>query len=335
MCTCISFGKENHYFGRNLDLETPFGEQILLTPRQYPLEVANQPTLSTHYAMIGMASAAGPYPFYAEAANEKGLCMAGLSFPQNAYYVSPGEGKGRGIASYALIAFVLGQCATLSEAKALLETIFITNQSYAPDLPAAPLHWMIADQTGALVLEQQVDGLHLYENPTGVLTNNPPFPFQMEHLRQYLHLTPKTVENTFAKTLSLTPFGQGFGAIGLPGDWSPASRFVKTVFLLQNSLWGQTEAEIVTQAFHVLDQVSMVRGSVLTAEGKADQTLYSCLFNATKGIYYYTTYENRQISTISLWDGALDSQELQWVSLQRTPQFFSQSFSYPSAMVEG
>ena len=283
-------------------------------------------TNSADAKAISLGSAKPTNPIHPLCHDRYGLRGGALSFLRR---------SGRGIASYALIAFVLGQCAALSEAKALLETIFITNQSYAPDLPAAPLHWMIADQTGALVLEQQVDGLHLYENPTGVLTNNPPFPFQMEHLRQYLHLTPKTVENTFAKTLSLTPFGQGFGAIGLPGDWSPASRFVKTVFLLQNSLWGQTEAEIVTQAFHVLNQVSMVRGSVLTAEGKADQTLYSCLFNATKGIYYYTTYENRQISTISLWDGALDSQELQWVSLQRTPQFFSQSFSYPSAMVEG
>ncbi len=327
MCTCISFVKKHHYFGRNLDLETSFDEQILITPRQYLLKLPKKQPLQTTYAMIGMASAAVSYPLYAEAANEKGLCMAGLNFPQNACYIPSEKGAGQGVPSYGLIAFVLGQCATLAEAETLLKTVCITDEAIMPSLLPAPLHWMVADQTGALVVEQQADGLHLYENPPGVLTNNPPFPFQLEHLRQYLHLSPHAVENTFGKELSLTPFGQGFGAIGLPGDWSPASRFVKTAFLLQNSLWGEQEEEIITQAFHVLDQVSMVRGSVMTAEGKADQTIYSCLLNASKGIYYYTTYENRQVSTVSLWDGALDGGKLQWICLQKTPMFFHHSIS--------
>ena len=108
-------------------------------------------------------------------------------------------------------------------------------------MPAAPLHWMLADRERCLVLEAVEEGLKIYENPFGVLTNNPPFPYHRENMRNYLNLTAGSPCNRLSEELELIPYGQGLGALGLPGDASPASRFVKTVFLKYNSVTEKEE----------------------------------------------------------------------------------------------
>ena len=94
------------------------------------------------------------------------------------------------------------------------------------------------------------------------------------------------------------PQGQGFGAVGLPGDWSPASRFAKAYFCKANSVCGEDPVSSVTQFFHILDAVAMVRGSVVTSEGKCDITTYSCCIDTARGAYYYKTYENSAVTCV-------------------------------------
>ena len=108
--------------------------------------------------------------------------MAGLNFPGNAFYFEQTDPGRENLAPYELIPLVLGTCATLAQARRLLENVRLTAEPFAPGYPAAPLHWHIADATGSLVAEPMDDGLHLYENPADVLTNNPPFPFQLMNL---------------------------------------------------------------------------------------------------------------------------------------------------------
>ena len=298
MCTALSFLQGSFYFGRNMDLEYSFGEAVVITPREYPLSTKCRGTVRTRYGIIGMAMAAEGFPLYAEAMNEKGLCMAGLNFPGNASYLGAEEATERSVTPYELIPCLLGECENLSQAREWLAHVDLTEIPFRENLPVAPLHWMISDASGSLTVEPSCQGMKIYENPYGVLTNNPPFPFHLENVRQYLHLSPGYPENCFAGQLPLSPFCQGAGALGLPGDFSSASRFVKALFCKMNSLCQEGGA--LSQLFHILDSVAMVRGTVITPEGKPDMTTYSCCMNATEGIYYYKTYENSQITSVAL-----------------------------------
>lgn len=306
MCTSLTFQSSDFYFGRNLDLEYNFGEKIVITPRQYPFIFKFAGTLSEHYAIIGTAQITDGCPLYAEAVNEKGLCLAALNFPGNAVYAETPESGKTNLAPFELFGFLLGTCATVKEAEEKLKAVCITHTAFKDGYPVAPLHWHIADKDRSLVLECIKDGMHLYENPVGVLTNNPPFPFQLTNLQNYMHLTSNPPENRFAPALKLAPYGQGMGALGLPGDASPASRFVRAAFCKWNTELPSGEEASVTQFFHILDNVAMVAGSVRTPENKLDRTTYSSCINASRGIYYYKTYNNNQISAVSMHKTDLD-----------------------------
>lgn len=320
MCTALTFGTNPLYFGRNMDLEYTFGESVVITPRDCPLPMKCCAPLTSHYAMIGMASVVNQYPLYAEAANEWGLCMAGLNFPGNACYLPQAQAVKRPVAPYELILQVLGTCKDLDQARALLDQLDIVAVPFLPTLPLAPLHWIIAHRQGSLTVECTQSGLHVYGNPYGVLTNNPPFPFHRENLRQFLNLSPRYPENRFAPEYPLSPFGQGAGALGLPGDFSPASRFVKALFCKENSSCPTDEPSCVAQVFHILDSVAMVRGTVITPEGKPDYTTYSCCIQADAGRYYYKTYENNQITQIALTPERREGEALLVFPLNRSQQ---------------
>lgn len=316
MCTCITYKNGDFYFGRNLDLEYTFGEKVVITPRKYKFSFKMLPDMPSHYAMIGMAAVHEDYPLYAEAVNEKGLGIAGLNFPGNAVYKDRMEEK-KNVAPYELFPWILGQCSTVDEARELLEDVNLLNVPFVETLPLAPLHWMIADEKSCIVLEAVEDGVHIYENKYGVLTNNPPFPYYQMHLSNYRNLTAKVPNNRFAEELELPVYGQGMGGIGLPGDFSPVSRFIKAAFLKWNSYANTDELSNVTQFFHILDGVAMVRGAVLTEEEKCDMTTYSCCVNVKKGIYYYKTYENNQIQQIELGKEDLENSNLKIFQLPR------------------
>ena len=309
MCTCITLENGGFYFGRNLDLDVSFGEQVTVTPRRFPLRFRRAPGQKEHYAMIGMAAASESYPLYAEAANEKGLCMAGLNFPGNAFYGKEKE-KMLNIASFEIIPWILGSCATAEEAEEVLGNINITDDAFSRQMPAAPLHWMLADRRKCLVVETGSSGLRVVSNPVGVLTNSPPFEYHRLHLNHYLNLQAAPAVNRFAPGLRLQACSQGMGAAGLPGDASSASRFVRAAFLKWNSVSGKKEEENKAQFFHILDGVSMVRGSVLTEQGTWDITRYSCCINAELGIYYYKTYEDSRIRAVDMRRYDIDGKSL-------------------------
>ena len=299
MCTSIALTTKDTYTGRNLDLEYAFGEKVVITPRQFPLQFHKMPALETHQSIIGMASVAEGYPLYAEGVNESGVYMAGLNFPGNAHY-PPEGGAGEALAPYELIPWLLGTCKTAAEAAEQMRRIPLLGVPFRPDMPLAPLHWHIADRRGAFVAEPMEDGVKVYPDPVGVLTNNPPFPFHRINLTQYRGLSAAQPDNTLDPALELPTFGQGMGAIGLPGDWSPASRYIRTAFCKRNSVCENSEESSVSQFFHLLDTVAMPRGSVRTPEGNCDITRYSCCINTTTGTYYYKTYDNCAITAVAL-----------------------------------
>ena len=301
MCTCIDFKTKDTYFGRNLDLEYHFNEKVVVTPRNYEFTLKNGKAFKTKYAMIGMAMISENYPLYAEAANEEGLAIAGLYFPGSARYNNIENNK-LSLAPYELIPYFLGLYKSVIELRKDLVNLNIIDIPYNSDLPLTDLHWMISDGKECIVVEQTYDGLKIYDNPVGVLTNNPSFDYQLTNLNNYSNLTPYYQNSKFSKNVELKQYGQGMGAIGLPGDNSPVSRFVRACFNKLNSDCNDDEESSVTQFFHILDVVSMVKGVTVTSEEKNDITIYSCCMNITKGIYYYKTYNNSQITAINLID---------------------------------
>lgn len=320
MCTSISFCNRGLY-GRNLDLEYHFGEQVVITPRDHLFTFHHHEPLPHHHAMIGMASVARNTPLYAEAANEKGLYMAGLYFPGNAHYFEEPDSAALNLAPYELIPLVLGSCATAAEAKALLQTVRLVAIPFAPGYPLAALHWQVAGPDGCFIMEPMADGLHFYEDAAGVLTNNPPYPYQVMNLNNYRGISPRTPENTFAPALDLTVYGQGFGGLGLPGDVSPMSRFVRAVFLRQNAVFPESRDAQVTQFFHIMDAVSMVRGSVITPEGRCDETTYSCCMDTQEKVYYYKTYDSGCLHGVRMTEDTASGSELHCYPLGDKPQF--------------
>lgn len=305
MCTAVSYRSGDHYFGRNLDLEYSYREEIAVTPRNYHFRFRHTDGSSRHYAMIGMATVLNDYPLYYEATNEKGLSIAGLNFPGNAVYLPPEQGK-INIAPFELIPFLLGQCENVNQAENLLKKINLTATLFSAQLPLTPLHWIISDKDRSIVAEPMEDGLHLHENPVGVLTNNPPFDFHLYNLRNHLNVSARPAENRFSQEQEITPFSNGMGGIGLPGDFSSASRFVKASFVKLNSVAGKSEYEKVHQFFHILSSVEMPRGSVVMDPNKYEITLYSCCCNTDKGIYYYRCYDNSRITGIDMHRENLD-----------------------------
>ena len=324
MCTAASYRTKDLYFGRNLDYEFSYGDEVTITPRNYPFVFRRAGELRTHYAMIGMAYVAEEYPLYYDAVNEKGLCIAGLNFVGNAACQPETDGRDN-ISVFELIPWLLGQCADLAEVRALLAKLNLVDIPFNAQLPTARLHWLITDRTGSITVEAMADGLRVYGNPVEVLTNNPPFPHQMAMLANYRALSPRTPKNTFAPGVDLPELSRGMGGIGLPGDLSSMSRFVRVAFTRGNAKAADDEMSSVSQFFHILGSVEQQRGCCELDGGKYEITLYTSCCNADKGIYYYTTYDNRQITAVSMHHENLDDTALVHYPILQQQNIFCQN----------
>ena len=311
MCTASNYITEKHYFGRNFDYEISYNERVTITPRNYEFKYRKIDDVKTHYAIIGIAAGIDGYPLYYDACNEKGLAIAGLNFAGNAVYREYEEGMVN-VTPFELIPYVLSTASTVSEAKELLKDVNLVNINFADELPLSPLHWMMSDNSGeAIVIEPMEDGLKIYDNPVGVMTNNPPFDKQLFSLNNYRNLSNKSPENTFGGDIDLDEYSRGMGGIGLPGDLSSSSRFAKVAFTRTNSYSDVDEASSVGQFFHILGSVEQQNGCTFINDPNLyEYTIYSSCYNTQDGILYYRTYKNSQITAVSLNNEDLESDEL-------------------------
>ena len=306
MCTALSFSP---FFGRNLDLHQSYGEEVCLIGRGFPFPFGASQSPKRHHAIIGMATVRDGIPLYYDAMNEHGIAMAGLNFPGNAVYHPLADEK-ENIAPFALIPFVLAKCKNLKEVKALLGKVNIADMGFSPSLPPTPLHWMIATPEGDLVVESTKDGVGIFENKVGVLANNPPFGLQMEHSSgqpTFTCLSPAP------KILSPSPHNfhsLGLGAVGLPGDYSSMSRFVRGCFLRQHADHTLEGQKAVEQFFHLLSALAVPKGCVKTPEGEDHYTLYSSAMDLCQKVYYYRTYFCSRITAVRLLEVDLEKNHL-------------------------
>lgn len=319
MCTAITYKTKSHYFGRNLDLEYSYNESVTVTPRKYRFEFRKAGEIENHYAMIGMAYVVDNYPLYYDATNEAGLSMAGLNFPGNAYYEKCGEGME--VSPFELVPWVLTQCTDVLQARELLKNTSLVAIPYSNELPLTPLHWIISDRNESIVIEPLKEGLKIYDNPIGVLTNNPTFDWHLMNINNYVALTPdepgrypevaNSCEDISAwENLKFHRYSRGMGSMGLPGDWSSASRFVRATYVKLNSVSGESEQESVSQFMRVLDSVAMPRGCVHMGEEQYEITVYSSCCNTDTGTYYYKTYDDCRVKAVDMRGENLDGTQL-------------------------
>jgi choloylglycine hydrolase len=317
MCTSISYSNGVHLFGRNLDLEIDYPINVVITPRNFPFEFRNAPTVESHYAMIGMGIVQNNYPLYFDAANEKGLGMAGLAFFGMAEYAPVTEGK-TNIASFEFIQYIVGTCATVDEAKAKIADMNLSDVSFSPDLPTSQLHWIIADKNGSIVVERTAEhGLKVYDNPFGVLTNCPEFPYQKTNVSYYLNLSGSLVDIRFAPDpKGLQIYSRGSGSIGLPGGTDSVSRFVRATFTKMNSNISSELKTVsdydrnVAEYFHILGNVQQVSGESEVKPGEYEITQYTDCIDTDRGIFYYNTYFNPTLNAVDMNKENLDAKDL-------------------------
>lgn len=267
MCTAVSLtADKHHFFARTLDLEYHYNESVTLTPRRYPFLFNDGTECRDHPALLGMAYVMNGYPLYYDAMNEHGLCMAGLAFPGFCFYGSAGKTMGREISPWELIPYVLTGCRTVDDARARLRDAVLVDRPFSAALQNQPMHWMLSDHTASVVLDTDTNGkIVIHDNPAGVMTNAPTFPEQMANLRKYAHLTPHPkTENGNCQ--------RGMGALGLPGDWSSPSRFVRAAFLRRHMQIDDTMS-----VFSLLDAVKVPRGVSLSSDSQPIVTVYSAV----------------------------------------------------------
>ncbi|MBR2640715.1 MAG: linear amide C-N hydrolase [Oscillospiraceae bacterium] len=271
MCTAVSFKNKNALFGRNLDLDYHYSESVAVVPRNFPFAFKKN-----RFAIIGTAFVKNGFPLFYDGMNEKGLFAAGLNFPKSAVYFPEREGF-LNVASFELIPWILSTCKNLSEAKEKLNQANVLNTNFEESLPATPLHWFFADKTGSIVAEPVESGLKIYENPAGVLTNEPPFPKHLENLG-------KIKGTVFAENLS------------------SEERFAKAVFMKENCAF---EKDFVTQFFKILESVGKTE-----LKEKPEKTVYSSCADPENLVYYYKTYENGRISAVDMKKENLDGEKI-------------------------
>lgn len=353
MCTAIGWQGKHFMFGRNLDLEYGFRERVTQVARGSLLRFAAMPPARTAYAMLGMAAEEGGFPLFAEAVNECGLCAAGLYFPHSARMRAAGDiqnatgaaaeraaaaediqgaegaaaeraaAAGRAVAPHEMVAALLARCADTRQARAFLQGAEVVSIPYK-NYPVPALHWLVADRYGCFVAEPAEGGLRLYDDPAGVLANEPPFPFQLHNLHAYRHLT--AAEPACGFGMPLQALYHGTGGVGLPGDATSPSRFVRAAFYRANSApfdgggaeesvgrgegetgkegvggcKGEVAEEDAAQMFHMLSAVEMVKGGVLTEEGRPCYTRYACCIDADAGVYYLKRYGSLGVEKFTL-----------------------------------
>lgn len=309
MCTAISFKAKDHYFGRTLDLEYHYNESVVITPRNFPLQFSNGKATKNHFAIIGTASVVDGYPLYYEATNEKGLSVAGLMFPHNAHYFPVCKDK-ENVASFELIPWILCQFESVDEATEKIKNINLSDIDFSEELKASPLHWIIADRKKSVTVECTESGLEVFRNSQGVLTNNPPFELQIQALNGCMKKIFNKHDPYVLNKNNPGMLSKGLELLGLPGDFSSASRFARVALVKSSSVCGESEEESVTQFFHIMSCVNTPSGVVKVADGKLYKTIYTSCCNTDKGVFYYTTYGNSQINAVDMYKEKLNSDTL-------------------------
>ncbi|HDR6217922.1 MULTISPECIES: choloylglycine hydrolase [Bacillus] len=328
MCTSLTLQTKNgqHLFARTMDFTLDFNQEVIIIPRRYQWNNITGENIKAKQAVVGMGINYQGRVILADGVNESGMTCATLYFPGFATYSNSIDDNKTNLAPFDFVAWSLTQFNSVEELKKSVESISFLDISLSVLGVTPPLHWILADKRGeCIVLEPTIEGLKIYDNPLGVMTNSPEFNWHLQNLRQYIGLKSQPYAPTQWGDVSLSAFGQGSGSMGLPGDFTPPSRFVRAAYSKQNIQGGDNEEEGVSAVFHILSNCELPKGGVITEEGIIDNTIYTSAMCMESGIYYYHTYDCRQIIAIHLFHENLDTDEIKTYPFQRKQKIYYQN----------
>jgi choloylglycine hydrolase len=237
--------------------------------------------------------------------NDQGLTFGMLLFPDFAEYAeaTPDNAR-RAMAPYEFGNWVLGNFATVDEVKKAVEDVVLVPTSTPVLDQVLPLHYAITDKTGKSIVIEPVGGkLKVYDNPLGVLTNAPGFDWHMTNLRNYVNLSVTGVPPIELDGVKFAQLGQGEGMHGLPGDFTPPSRFIRAVVFAHAEYPADTAEETVLSGFHIMNQFDIPHGSVRDTSGgktQAEYTQWTTASDSQNMRFYFKTYGNQNIHLIDL-----------------------------------
>ena len=311
MCTGVRFSddKGNMYAGRNLDWECGYGEKVSITPRNFKRAYAFEPA-DTGYATIGTCIVVEDTPLYFDCGNEKGLYVAGLNFPGYAQYEKDQVAGKTNIAAYEFPLWVASKFATVDEAEAALANVAIVGKPINEKFPVSLLHFFICDGSRSIVVEYMADGMHIHHDDVDVLTNQPTFDWQMEHLRSYLSLSPQFVPSVKWGKAELAPYGSGGQVTGMPGSTYSPDRFVRVAYYNTHYPVQTGEAANITRLYRTLGSVEQILGGALMEDGTSEYTIYTGGFSAASKTYYLSLYEDPSIKSYPMDAIDLDGTEI-------------------------
>lgn len=305
MCTATTLQslQGENFFGRTMDFSHPIEPGIYIIPKNYEwYSLATGKKYIDKYSFICNGQETDGMLGFFDGVNENGFAAAVLYFAGYAYYDLPTKDKEE-IASLDFLHYILGRCSSVEDLRALLKNINIVGILDPVTHTAAPLHWIATDRIGkCVVIEQTNKGLEVIDNPIGVMANSPDFNWHMTNLRNYMNVSVDQQNEVSWGNVSLTPFGQGAGTAGLPGGFTSPERFVRTAFLKTHVPVPKDRREGIMTCFHIMNNLFIPKGIVVTDRGADDYTKYVAFMNTNTCEYYFKTHENDQIRRASLWD---------------------------------
>lgn len=304
---------EKSLFARTMDFTMEPDSKVIIVPRNYGIGLLEKDNkvIKNPYAFVGMGSTDISSPVLYDGVNEKGLMGAMLYYATFATYADEPKEGSRGINPVYVVSQVLGSCATINDVVEKLASFTLLNEPNEILGFAPPLHYTFTDSTGeSIVIEPDKTGITIHRPTIGVMTNSPGYEWHQTNLRAYIGVTPNPPEDITMGEFELTPFGQGAGGLGLPGDFTPSARFLRVAYWKKYTQQAKNETEGVTNLFHILSSVNIPKGVVMTKEGKTDYTIYTATMCAQSKNYYFKLYDNSRISAVSLMNEDLNGKEL-------------------------
>lgn len=320
MCTSFTYSTNDNlkFLSRTMDFSFLLEALPSVMPRNYEYSFEKGDSITTKYGFVGGARKTSKYIF-ADGVNEKGLGFCELYFPDEAYYDKETQGGKINLASYEFIVWVLGQFATIKEVKEHLNEIHFVEESLDLLGAVVPLHYIMSDQTGAcLVIEPRKDGVHVVDNPVGVMANSPEIEWHLKNMNNLLGFQPDNFNNKTYGDLEIHPFGQASGTYGLPGGYTSPERFLRTAYSKKYTLAATGEEQALFNIFDILNPVTIPKGINTHKNGLPDYTQYRGVLNLSKPAYYFNNYGSSTIYKLELTEEMLNSNEPQSYNVDST-----------------
>lgn len=311
MCTSLSYQTTTgvNFLARTMDFGFILNGVPIAIPRKFAQNFEFAPDETSRYGFIGTGKKVGNY-FFADGLNEKGLAIAELYFPGEAKYSEKPVTNKLNLAPHEVISWILGEISSIKELKERISEINIVAAKNPLIGVVLPLHFIVSDESGeTVVIEPMSEDLVVKNNPVNVMTNSPELEWHLKNLSNYLFLNPVNFEKRPYGELTVAPFGQGSGTLGLPGGYTGPERFIRTVYLTQNIKPATTTEDGIIDILHILGNVTIPKGVNIKDDGMDDFTQYKSILNTTEKTYYLNVYETNPIFSVKLTEDLLSAKE--------------------------